>query len=428
MIPTERTQVTWPQIVSDVDPEWLDELDEITPDQPGFDSLEATPHKLATLISPISNEVIDDSEPSAVEVLNQHLVTMLALKLDASIFEGDGGSAPGIVGLANIAGKQTVSMGNDGAELTNYDPIIEAIGKLRDANVPGPYAIAAHGSVLTQLELLKEGTDSSKQLGAPAALPPFYTSSQLSITETQGNASDARSIYVYAPGQIVLVRRKSATPVELDRPPLQLRRVGDAGILRADLLTPNPVRHRASRRRDPGCLMRGTSGSGSKLTPHSASNGGTSRHRGGCCGHRSRYFRPRAQRVVPARRLPNGGVSKVERLSRRPAPREVNAISRGTRLSGAAARPSSPRSATRTVAPKARPGRVACPRPGLRRVPTPETVTRRGRPIEATLPAADSGRSGAGVAPSPRSSPGRIHGAPHEGWPASPLPASPETA
>lgn len=241
VVPTDRQKVTWPQLVSDVDPAWVDELESIPTGEPGFATLEAEPKKLAHLVSPISNEVIDDSEPSAVDVLNGHLVTMMALKLDRGIFEGLASDPKSITGLKYVSGTQSISMGTNGAALSDYDPIIEAVGKLRDANVPGPYAVACHGSVLTGLELLKESADSNVQLPAPANMPPFWTSSQFSITETKGTATNARSIYVYAPGQIVLVRRKDAE-IELDRSRLFNDDASEMrGVARADLLVPNPV-------------------------------------------------------------------------------------------------------------------------------------------------------------------------------------------
>jgi hypothetical protein len=71
-----------------------------------------------------------------------------------------------------------------------------------------------HPDVLTELELLKDAADSNSQLQRPPSVPPVYTSSQLATTETKGSATNARSIDVYAPAQIVIVRRKQAT-VEL---------------------------------------------------------------------------------------------------------------------------------------------------------------------------------------------------------------------
>ncbi len=241
IVPTSRTKVTWPQLVSDVDPTWVAELEDIPEGPPGFASLEAEPKKLAHLIKDISSEVIEDSEPSILDVLNAHLVMMLALKLDRSIFEGNPASnANSIRGLKYVAGIQTLSMGTNGGPLTNYNPLVRAVGKLRTANVPGPYAVAAHPDVLTELELLK--TDINEQMAPPANFPPVYVSSQLAVNETQGSATNARSAYVYAPGQVAVVRRKDAE-IEVDRS-------GDAfdndsakmrGRLRADLVAPNPV-------------------------------------------------------------------------------------------------------------------------------------------------------------------------------------------
>jgi HK97 family phage major capsid protein len=190
----------------------------------------------------MSNEIIDDAEPSAVEVVNRNMTTMLALKLDRGIYEGNPtGDADSIRGLKYVSGIQNIDLGTNGAALSDYDPFIEAVGLLRAANVPGPYVVAAHPSVITELELLKEDPGSNVQLGRPADLPAFYASSQFTTTETKGTATDARSAYVYAPDQVVLVRRKDAE-VELDRSRLFHQDASEMRAkLRADLIVPNPV-------------------------------------------------------------------------------------------------------------------------------------------------------------------------------------------
>ena len=241
VIPTMREKVTWPQLVSDVGPEWTSELGELSEGAPGLESLSAVPKKLAHLISKISNEVIDDSEPDLIDVLNNHLIAMLGLKFDLGFFEGDPeANEDSIRGLKHVAEIQEVSMGENGAALTNYDPIIEAVGKLRAADVPEPYAVAMHSTVQTELELLKEESESNKQLARPDGLPPFFTSSQLATDEEQGEAEDARSIYVYAPAQVPVVRRSEAQ-IELDRSRLFHEDASEMrGKLRADVLAPNP--------------------------------------------------------------------------------------------------------------------------------------------------------------------------------------------
>lgn len=234
VIPTTRESIAWPQLVTSVDPSWVAEGALIPVGDPVFAELKAVPRKLAHRVV-FSNEVADDSEPAIIDVLNQHLALMLGLKLDLAIFEGN--AANGIRGLKFTPGIQTISMGTNGAPLTSYAPLVRAVGRLRSANVPGPYAIATHPDVLTELELLEDADGNQK--ARPAALPPIYTSSLLSTTETAGTSTTTRSAYVYSPSQVALVRRADAT-IEVDRSRLfDTDQSEMRGKLRADLLVPN---------------------------------------------------------------------------------------------------------------------------------------------------------------------------------------------
>jgi len=248
VISTERDSVAWPALSADVAPGWVAETDVIPAGDPAFATLTATPRKLAHRVE-LSNEVIDDSEPSVVDVLNGHLATMLGLKLDLAIFEGSG-TAPAIRGLKAVSGIQTVSMGTNGAALTNLDPFVDAIGLLQAANVPGPYVVALNPRTWTALAKLKEAptgsnapllTESPGESAPPRVVGmPVYSTSQLSVAETQGSASNASSAYVYAPAEVVLVRRKDAE-IELDRSRLFDRDMSEMRAkLRADMLVPNP--------------------------------------------------------------------------------------------------------------------------------------------------------------------------------------------
>lgn len=241
VITTDSRSVTWPRLTADVDPGWYAETEVILEGDPAFAQLTATPKKLAHRVE-LSNEVIDDSEPSIVDVLNGHLATMLALKFDLSAFEGNPTADPdSIRGLKYVAGIQSISMGTNGAPLLNYDPFLQAVGALRASNVPPPYAIAANPRTLLALELLRRETGSNEQLGAPAGLPPFFTTSQLSVTESKGTAVNASSAYVFAPAEVVVVRRQDSQ-IELDRSRLFDRDMSEVRAkLRADLIVPNPV-------------------------------------------------------------------------------------------------------------------------------------------------------------------------------------------
>jgi len=241
VIETDSERVAWPRITSGVIPGWVAEAQVIPAGDPAFGTLEAVPKKLAHRTI-VSNEVIDDSEPSIVNVLNAHLAQRLALKFDLSSFEGNpAADANTVRGLKYVSGIQSLSMGTNGAALTSYDPFIRAVAMLRAANVPGPFAIVAHPNVLLGLELLRETSTSNLQLGAPVGLPPFFTTTQLSTTETKGTATNASSAYIYAPAEIVVVRRQDSL-IELDR-----SRLFDSdqsefrAKMRVDVIVPNPV-------------------------------------------------------------------------------------------------------------------------------------------------------------------------------------------
>ncbi len=238
VVTTERSEVTWPQLVTDVAPDFYAELEPIAAGDPGFQTLTATPRKLAHRIE-ASNEVIDDSDPSIVEVLTGHLAAALGLKLDSALFEGNpAGNPDSIRGLKFVAGIQMIASAANGGALTNYDKIIQAVGLLAAANVPGPYVAAMNPRTATALALLKDAD--GRQLAPPAGMPQMLVTTQLSVAETKGTAIAASSVYVFAPAQLVLVRRQDAA-IELDRSRLfnidasELR-----GKLRADLLAPNP--------------------------------------------------------------------------------------------------------------------------------------------------------------------------------------------
>ncbi|KAA0275390.1 MAG: HK97 family phage prohead protease [Acidobacteria bacterium] len=225
VIPTDRESIQWPKLSTDVSPDFYSEGGTITAGDPGFETLTAEPAKIAHRVE-LSNEIVDDSEPPVVQVLNDHVSTMLGLKLDAAIYTG-GTAVPGITGMKNTAGIQTGGTVSVGGTAVSWEPIVEAVGMLREANAPEPYAIAGPPLVFKQLSMLT--TTTGEQLPTPAGLPPIHQSTQLD------------DVYVYSPSEVVLVRRQDAT-VELDRSRLFHTDSSEVrGKVRADVLFPNPA-------------------------------------------------------------------------------------------------------------------------------------------------------------------------------------------
>jgi HK97 family phage major capsid protein len=235
VVRTMRDVLHVPRIDSDPAANWTAEAAPITASDPAYTGLVATPRKLATL-TVISNELIADSNPDVIALLEQQVTRALALKLDLGVFEGSG-VAPEIRGLKNTPGIVTNPLG---AVPTNLDAFAAAITALESNNAKATAIVTspeAWGGLLT----LKEGAGSNKGLlqdsagSGGQAVPrslygvPVFVTSQL----TAGDA------YVYDGSQVVLVMRQDTT-IAVDSSRLfnsdqsELR-----SILRADLVVAN---------------------------------------------------------------------------------------------------------------------------------------------------------------------------------------------
>lgn len=236
-IATMRDALHMPRVDSDPSSAWTVEGAPIASSDPGFTDIVATPRKLASLQT-ISNELVADSNPDVVALLEMQVARSLALKFDLGCFEGSG-VAPEITGLKNVVGI-TVDSSLAGP-VTNLDPIANAITTLATFNATAT-AIVMHPAAWGKLLVLKEGgTSTNKPLlqdnagsgsqGVQRAVygVPVYLSSQITPTDA----------YVFEANQVIAVFRQD-TRIELDRSRLfntdqsELR-----AILRADLIVPN---------------------------------------------------------------------------------------------------------------------------------------------------------------------------------------------
>jgi HK97 family phage major capsid protein len=240
--------VTYPTLTGDAAPAWTAEAATITPGDPTFATLTATPRKLAHLVQ-FSNEVLDDSDPSIAAILNAHLMSTLALKLDAGLLEGSG-TPPEIRGLKNIVGTQSVSAGVNGASAT-LDQFADAIALLESVNVPRErMRIVVHPRNVATLRKLKASTggtylwSADPSTSSPSGIfgVPVYTSPQLGTAETQGTSGAvANSAYVYDIESLVYVQR---TPIEVELDRSRLFNSDQSEMrakLRGDLIAPTPT-------------------------------------------------------------------------------------------------------------------------------------------------------------------------------------------
>lgn len=233
VIRTNRDVLHVPRIDSDPTAAWTAEGGTITPSDPAYTDIPATPRKLASL-TVVSNELIADSNPDVISLLEKQMTRALALKLDLGVFEGSG-TPPEIRGLKNVVGITTDAAGVP----TNFDPFAEAITVLESNNATAT-AIVTSPEAWGALMILKEGTGSNTPIlpgsvGQDAARRiygvPVFVTSQL----TPGDA------YVFDGSQVVLVVRQDTT-IAVDSSRLFNSDQSEVrAIMRADLVVPNPL-------------------------------------------------------------------------------------------------------------------------------------------------------------------------------------------
>jgi HK97 family phage major capsid protein len=234
---------TWPTITGDVTVGTYAEGTTITPSDPTFGTITATPRKIAS-ITQLDNEVIDDSSPAVIGVLNDHLMKVFALKVDQQLLEGSG-TAPDIRGLKNVAGIQTYAAATNGASVS-FDTLMSALALLDGINIPRErLAVVGHVRNLATLTALRSIANGEylwdtalSALNMSAG--QFHWTSQLTVTETQGTSNATNSIYIFDTLNTIFVPRTSLQIV-LDRSRLfnsdqsELR-----GTMRCDLMVPQP--------------------------------------------------------------------------------------------------------------------------------------------------------------------------------------------
>ena len=158
VVRTMRDVLHVPRIDSDPVANFVAEAAMIPATDPAYTDIMATPRKIATRTE-VSNELIADSNPDVIALLEKQMTRALALKLDLGVFEGSG-VAPEIRGLKNTPGITTTPLG---AAPTNFDPFAAAITTLETNNATAT-AIVTSAEAWGALMLLKEGTGSNKPI------------------------------------------------------------------------------------------------------------------------------------------------------------------------------------------------------------------------------------------------------------------------
>jgi HK97 family phage major capsid protein len=184
-VPMASDTLMFARLSGGVTPAWKNEGDAIADQSMTFDRVTLKPQSLPLLVK-ISQELFDDLSPEASVVIEEELLSALALELDRVILRGSG-ALPEPQGILHQAGVTTQSLGTNGATLNGYQDFATAIGTIRSNNLE-PTAAIINAKTAASIDKL---TDT---LGQPLRKPPsvdslpFLVSNVVPSNLTQGTS------------------------------------------------------------------------------------------------------------------------------------------------------------------------------------------------------------------------------------------------
>ena len=179
----------------DTDPTaaWRNENAAVANSDAVFSAVVLQPRSLAVIVQ-LSMELLEDAI-NLNEAMQRAFSGSFAVELDRVALFGSG-TAPEPRGIFNTIGIASVSMGTNGAALTNFDPFIDAWQALADANSPEPTAAIMAPRTSAKIAKLKDTQNQPMRKPPLIEALPMYSTTSTPITQTQGSSSVASSIIV----------------------------------------------------------------------------------------------------------------------------------------------------------------------------------------------------------------------------------------
>lgn len=159
---------------------------------PTFEAVTFQANTLASLLR-LSRELVADSL-NINDAVSNAVAQQMAVEIDRCALWGSGsGTQP--KGLKTTTGVGSVSMGDNGAALTNYDPFIDAVQACLDANSIIPTAFIMAPRTFAKAAKLKDLQDNPLRKPELIATIPFLPTTSVPVNETRGSSNVASTIY-----------------------------------------------------------------------------------------------------------------------------------------------------------------------------------------------------------------------------------------
>jgi HK97 family phage major capsid protein len=192
-VPMDSATLQMARIDSDPACDWKAENAAIAEGDPVFGRVLFSAKTLAGRV-PMSRELLEDSS-NIGEALEAAFTGAMAVQLDAAAIYGDGtDNSP--TGVWHTSGVGAVSMGTNGAVLTGYGSILDAMLTLKNANAADPTAMICAPRTEIALAKLVDGELNPLRVPDLVARVPLLSTTSAPVNETQGTSTNASSIVI----------------------------------------------------------------------------------------------------------------------------------------------------------------------------------------------------------------------------------------
>jgi HK97 family phage major capsid protein/HK97 family phage prohead protease len=193
-VPLGSDTVKIARLLTDPTAAWRSENAAVAESDPALEAVTFTPRSLDVFFK-TSRELVEDSL-NAAEILEAALLRSFAVEVDRVCLHGTG-TPPQPKGIRAFTGVGEVSMGTNGAQLTSWDKILDTLYELWVDNVTTPTAAVMAPRTLLTIAKFKEATTDAPLAPPPVVRDlPLLQTANMPITETQGTATDASSLFI----------------------------------------------------------------------------------------------------------------------------------------------------------------------------------------------------------------------------------------
>lgn len=190
-VPLDTQKTSIARLATDPTAGWRSEAGAIAESDPTFELVTFNARSLAVLVK-VSRELLDDSV-NINQALTQAFAGAMAVETDRVALFGSG-VAPQPLGIFGTTNVNAVSMGANGAQLTNWTKVLDTILELRNYNANQPTALVMAPRTWRTVAGFVDTTGQPLRAPADIETVPRLVSTNVPITQTQGSANNASCI------------------------------------------------------------------------------------------------------------------------------------------------------------------------------------------------------------------------------------------